>query len=62
MPAVSKKQQKWAAMCAHNPSKANSPCPSHQVAEEFSHKPPGGYRKAEKPRRPGHNLRHFGPQ
>ena len=39
MPAVSKKQQKFMAICAHSPGKANKPCPSKAVAREFSHKP-----------------------
>lgn len=29
-------------MCAHNPKAG---CPSQQVAEEFAHKPSGGYKK-----------------
>ena len=32
-------------MCAHNPSKAYTKCPPKKVAEEFSHKPAGGYKK-----------------
>lgn len=39
MPAVSKKQQKFMAICAHNPSKAKGKCPPKKVAREFSHKP-----------------------
>ena len=45
MPATTKKQQRWAAMCAHNPGAAKGSCPSKKVAEEFSHKPKGGYKK-----------------
>jgi hypothetical protein len=26
------------AMCAHSPGKAQGKCPSHEVAEEFSHR------------------------
>jgi hypothetical protein len=37
-PAVSEKQQKFMAMCAHNPSKARGDCPSTAVAKEFSHR------------------------
>jgi hypothetical protein len=37
-PAVSAKQQRFMGMCAHNPGKASGKCPSHKVAEEFSHK------------------------
>lgn len=48
MPAVSKKQQKFMAMCAHNPSKAYGKCPSKKVAREFSHKPEGGYKKKDR--------------
>ena len=59
MPAVSKKQQKFMALCAHNPGAAQGKCPSHKVSEEFSHKPAGGYGKKEKIRRPGHNLNHM---
>lgn len=29
--------------CAHNPGSMGGKCPPHNVAEEFSHKPPGGY-------------------
>lgn len=45
MPAESPKQQKFMAMCAHNPKHAKGKCPSHKVSEEFSHKPAGGYGK-----------------
>lgn len=38
-PAVSGKQQRFMAMCAHSPGKARGKCPSQSVAEEFSHKP-----------------------
>lgn len=37
-PAVSAKQQRFMGMCAHSPGKAKGKCPSHDVAEEFSHK------------------------
>ena len=33
------------AMCSHNKGKARGKCPPHAVAEEFSHKPKGGYKK-----------------
>lgn len=36
MPAKSKKQQKFMAMCAHNPEKARGDCPPKKVAEEFA--------------------------
>jgi hypothetical protein len=44
MPAKSAKQQRYMAMIAHmkNPPAG---APSKKVAEEFSHKPKGGYRK-----------------
>jgi hypothetical protein len=45
MPAVSKKQQRFMAMCAHSKGSAKGKCPPKKVAEEFSHKPKGGYRK-----------------
>lgn len=45
MPAKSKRQQQFMAICAHTPSKARGACPSKKVAMEFSHKPEGGYRK-----------------
>lgn len=48
MPAKSKKQQQFMAICAHSPGKARGNCPSKKVAMEFSHKPPGGYRKGRK--------------
>lgn len=38
MPAKTPRQQKFMAICAHNPSHARGKCPSHDVAEEFSHK------------------------
>lgn len=44
MPAKSAKQQRFMAMCARAPKKAKGKCPSKKVAEEFSHKPKGGYR------------------
>jgi hypothetical protein len=43
MPAVSRVQQRYMAGCAHNPSAMHGQCPPHKVAEEFSHKPKGGY-------------------
>lgn len=46
MPAKSKKQQQFMAICAHSPGKARGKCPSHKVAQEFSHKPVGGYKGA----------------
>jgi hypothetical protein len=45
MPATSRKQQQFMAICAHTPGKARGKCPPHKVAQEFSHKPPGGYRR-----------------
>ena len=44
MPAKSKKQQRFMAMCAHSGSDVNGKCPSKKVAREFSHKPKGGYK------------------
>jgi hypothetical protein len=37
MPAVSRKQQRFMAMCAHNPKHAKGKCPAKKVAKEFSH-------------------------
>ncbi len=45
-PAVSSNQQKFMAICAHEPGKAKGKCPPKKVAEEFSHKPAGGYKGA----------------
>jgi hypothetical protein len=45
MPAVSEKQQRFMAMCAHNPKHAAGSCPSKAVAHEFSHKPAKGYKR-----------------
>jgi hypothetical protein len=45
MPATSKKQQQFMAICAHSKGKAQGKCPSRAVAEEFSHKPKSGYKK-----------------
>jgi len=48
MPATSARQQRYMAMCSHNPGKARGKCPPHSVAEEFSHKPKGGFKKRKK--------------
>jgi hypothetical protein len=47
MPAKSSKQQRYMGMIAHmkHPPKGSPP---HDVAEEFSHKPKGGYKKGKK--------------
>lgn len=45
MPAKSARQQRFMAMCAHG-GNAKGKCPPQDVAEEFSHKPKGGYKKA----------------
>lgn len=45
MPAVSERQRRKMAICAHHPSQARGKCPSHAVAEEFSRKPKGGYKR-----------------
>jgi hypothetical protein len=37
MPAVSKAQQKFMAMCAHSPKHAKGECPDKETAREFSH-------------------------
>lgn len=44
MPAKTQKMQSFMALCSHSPSKARGKCPPKKVAEEFSHKPAGGYR------------------
>jgi len=44
MPAKSARQQKFMAICSHTPGKSKGKCPSHEVAQEFSHKPEGGYK------------------
>lgn len=36
MPAVSAKQQRYMAMCLHNPSAAKTKCPPPAVAREFA--------------------------
>lgn len=36
-PAVSEKQRRFMAMCAHDPAKARGKCPSKSVASEFDH-------------------------
>jgi len=43
MPAKSQRMQRFMAGCEHNPEKMKGKCPPHDVAAEFSHKPPGGY-------------------
>ena len=37
MPAKTRKQQQFMAICAHEPGKAKGKCPSPKVAKEFSH-------------------------
>lgn len=46
MPAKTKKQQRFMAMCANNPGKARGKCPSKKVAREFSRM--GGKKKKRK--------------
>lgn len=48
MPAKSKRQQQKMAICLHHPEKARGDCPSKEVAREFAHKPPGGYKKKDR--------------
>lgn len=52
MPARSAKMQKFMAVCAHSPGKAKGKCPPKDVAQEFSHKPRGGYKQRTKKRDP----------
>lgn len=44
-PAVSEKQRKFMAVCAHDPAHARGQCPEMAPAKlrEFSRKPKGGY-------------------
>jgi hypothetical protein len=44
-PAVSESQRRYMAMCAHAKGQAKGKCPPHKVAQEFSHKPKGGYKR-----------------
>jgi hypothetical protein len=44
MPAKTKKQQRFMAMCAHTPSKAKGKCPPKKVAREFSRSRTSGAR------------------
>ena len=37
MPATTRKQQRFMAMCATNPGKAIRKCPTKAVAREFMH-------------------------
>lgn len=48
MPAKSAKQQRYMGMLAHNPAKRKGTGISQKVAEEFAHKPKGGYAKPPK--------------
>lgn len=48
MPAKSERQQKFMAICSHSPGKSKGKCPSKKVAQEFSHKPKGGYAKKDR--------------
>lgn len=45
MPARSAKQQRYMAMLAHDRKKREQAGISQKVAEEFAHKPKGGYAK-----------------
>jgi hypothetical protein len=45
MPAKTPKMQKFMALCAHSPERAKGKCPPRAVAQEFSRKPKGGYRR-----------------
>ena len=38
MPAKSARQQRFMAMCVHNPEKARGKCPSKAVAKEYMHR------------------------
>ena len=48
MPAKSKAQQQFMAMCLHSPDKVKGKCPPKSVTKEFSKKPKGGYSKGKK--------------
>ncbi len=37
MPAKTKRQQRFMAMCSHSPGKAKGKCPPKKVAQEFSY-------------------------
>lgn len=37
MPALSRKQQRFMAMCYTNPGRAHGKCPPKKVAKEFMH-------------------------
>lgn len=46
MPAKTRKQQQFMAICAHTPGKAKGKCPPKKVAREFSRsRKSGGPRK-----------------
>jgi len=36
MPAKSKKQQRFMAICSHDPKHAQGKCPSQKISREFS--------------------------
>ena len=42
MPAVSDKQQRWAAGCLHNPKHMRGGCPDEGTAREFAETPQAG--------------------
>lgn len=54
MPAVSERQRKFMAICAHTPGKARGKCPSKKVAREFSFK--RKKRKSSMPRKDKHGY------
>ena len=43
-PAVSERQRKFMAVCAHDPAHARGQCPDRKTAREFSKNPTGGSR------------------
>ena len=51
MPAVSRKQQQFAALSYHHPEKVRGKPMPRAVAEEFMHKPAGGYSAPKKRKR-----------
>lgn len=52
MPAVSKSQQRFMAMCEHNPKHAKGECPDEKTSREFARTPRKGLpeRKRRKPK------------
>lgn len=51
MPAVSKAQQRFMGMCAHDPQHASGKCPAPAIAREFASTKHAGLPERKKPKK-----------